>query len=123
MLIAATRNRNDHRVFQYLLRQSVPASVLDRKVCLYMAGNQSKGLGIMRVLLDHCGRDTYMAKGTLEGVASNIGQGLGIPKLILQKQQAGFVVTGAVLDNAAVFNRKEMLELLINNGGSTTQIA
>lgn len=66
MLIAAASNTKDHHVFQNLLKQWVPASVFDRQVYLSAASNRSKGLDTMRVLLDHCGRDTHMAEGTLE---------------------------------------------------------
>ncbi|PWY91628.1 hypothetical protein BO94DRAFT_574028 [Aspergillus sclerotioniger CBS 115572] len=119
VLITAARFTHDPQTVRLLLNRREPGTEINKGVLLAAAKNTSKGTDIMNMLLDECGQDTIIDEEVIQEIAYNEYGSLGMMKLLLCRQQAGFMVSEQTLSNAAKCQDREMLELLVNNAGGS----
>ncbi|RAK96066.1 uncharacterized protein BO80DRAFT_468932 [Aspergillus ibericus CBS 121593] len=123
LVVAAASNWYGAGALRALLAKRPPGFAITEQMLDTALKNLHAGLEVMEALLDACGPDFPVGENIMqEAVSTTWGYGLDIVKLFLRRQQAGFVISEAVLARAAGNTvptiGRQMLELLINNGGS-----
>ncbi|GLA90854.1 hypothetical protein AtubIFM57143_000461 [Aspergillus tubingensis] len=72
----------------------------------------------LEALLDECGMDFAISEKIMLGIVGNGFHGAEMLEMLLCRQQAGFIVTPAILDTATSRRWvKHVVEILMNNGG------
>ncbi|GMF69625.1 unnamed protein product [Aspergillus oryzae] len=126
MLEAAADNENGPGALRVLMKKRASATTVSTEVLATAAANTRCGLEIMKVLLEEWSPNTPIGEEVIYELASNSKYGPEIMNLFLQREQTGIAISQEVLAEAARFNRREMLEILVNNAGSgitiTTEI-
>ncbi|PYH49811.1 uncharacterized protein BP01DRAFT_6876 [Aspergillus saccharolyticus JOP 1030-1] len=74
-------------------------------------------------LLDEWGPQCDIGEQTMIAAVGNSLHGCTILQALLARQQAGFTVSEPILMHAATRNTKEVMQLLMDNGGSTIPIS
>ncbi|RAK79543.1 uncharacterized protein BO72DRAFT_425227 [Aspergillus fijiensis CBS 313.89] len=120
VLITAARFTRDLQAAKLLLNRREPGTDINKEVLLAAAQNMSAGNGIMNLLLDECGQDAAINDEIIQAITWNRVEGLAMIKTLLRRQQPGFVITEQVLCNAAGYNNREMLELLVSNASGSS---
>ncbi|XHG01776.1 hypothetical protein AWENTII_005149 [Aspergillus wentii] len=115
VLIAAARNTHDAQTVRLLLIRREPGTNINKEILISAARNRRKGSEIMNMLLDEFGQDTAIDDEIIQAIAENPDEGLDMMKTLLCRQQAWVGVSEQILDKAATWNNREMLELLVNN--------
>ncbi|PWY80209.1 hypothetical protein BO83DRAFT_435227 [Aspergillus eucalypticola CBS 122712] len=116
VLASAVQNRSGVGVLRQILRHRrhwppVSEDLLCEAAC---NGDSEK----LEALLDDCGLDFAMSERVMLEIVGNRYYGAEMLEMLLRRQQAGFIVTPAILDTAASHKRaKHVVELLMNNGG------
>ncbi|RAK94299.1 hypothetical protein BO79DRAFT_234082 [Aspergillus costaricaensis CBS 115574] len=114
VLASAVQNRSD--VLRQILRHRRHwPPVSEDLLCEAACNGDSKKL---EALLDDRGLDFAMSERVMLEIVGNLFYGAEMLEMLLRRQQAGFIVTPAILDTAASQAKtKHAVELLMNNGG------
>ncbi|KAJ5726567.1 uncharacterized protein N7483_007924 [Penicillium malachiteum] len=115
VLITATREASDPQMINLLLERQDPVTTINKDVFLATARRSSKKSEFMQILFDACGSDAVIDDEIIQEIADNRHEGLRMMKLLICRQQAGFVVTKQTFCKAAMHSNREMMELLVNN--------
>ncbi|CAI7627297.1 unnamed protein product [Penicillium bialowiezense] len=114
VLVTAARRSSDPRTVRLLLKKREPEAIIDKEILLAATENEDSS-GVFDVLLDECGQDTIIDDTIMQSILQNRWEGLAMIKMLLCRQQAGFLVTQQTLCNAAEHQNREMMEFLVNN--------
>ncbi|RAH65650.1 uncharacterized protein BO66DRAFT_423324 [Aspergillus aculeatinus CBS 121060] len=120
VLITAAKFARDLQAVKLLLNRREPGTDINKEVLLAAAQNFPAGDEIMDLLLDEYGQDAAIDDEIIQAITRNEVEGLAMIKTLLRRQPPGFVVTEQVLCNAAKFNGREMLELLVSNASGSS---
>lgn len=114
VLVTAARHSFDPRTVRLLLKRGEPEAIIDKEILLAATENKDSS-GVFDVLLDECGQDAIIDDTIMQSILQNQWQGLAMMKMLLCRQQAGFLVTQQTICNAAEHQNRDMMEFLVNN--------
>ncbi|BCR94675.1 uncharacterized protein AKAW2_11721S [Aspergillus luchuensis] len=116
VLASAVQNRSGVGVLRQILRHRRHWPPVSEDLLCEAACN--RGSKKLEALLDDRGLDFAMSERVMLKIVGNRFYGAEMLEMLLRRQQAGFIVTPAMLDTAASQARaKHVVELFMNNGG------
>ncbi|KAB8256694.1 hypothetical protein BDV32DRAFT_153089 [Aspergillus pseudonomiae] len=131
ILLAAAVNHKCPEILRFLLDKLDPAAPMTQRMILTAAeeimGNRlfqyyDKRDESFKVLIEEISPDAPLSEKVSEGV---VREGLAMVRLVIDKQQAGFVVSEKMMKIAAASwedDSVELLQLLMTNGGAEVPI-
>ncbi|RAK76573.1 uncharacterized protein BO72DRAFT_459535 [Aspergillus fijiensis CBS 313.89] len=123
VLLAASVNPGARDLIRLLLSGKELNASLRHELILAAATEwKIEGLEFLRFVLDLWGPQTEIDQDIMIAAVTNTFRGIAILEAFLERQQAGFAVSEKVLFEAASRNTKEVMQLLMNNGGSEITI-
>ncbi|KAL2833717.1 hypothetical protein BDW59DRAFT_179437 [Aspergillus cavernicola] len=120
ILLIAAENDNGQDILKFLLEQLGPNASVGEEV-LIAATESDNSLSKMEILLKKLGPGTQLSEDVTARLAAS---DLAMMRMVLDNQLASFAVCSLALRAAVAHdeNPVEMLQLLINNGGSDVHI-
>ncbi|GAB1210767.1 hypothetical protein APSETT445_009565 [Aspergillus pseudonomiae] len=129
LLLAAAKNHKFPEILRFLLDKLGPAAPMTQRMILtaveeivgnYVVIRRGKRGQTLKVLIEEISPDTVLTDKVSEGIVMN---GLAMVRLVIDKQQAGFVVSEKMMEIAAAsYDSIELLQLLMTNGGAEVPI-
>ncbi|KNG88866.1 hypothetical protein ANOM_003719 [Aspergillus nomiae NRRL 13137] len=131
ILLAAAKNHKFPEILRFLLDKLGPAAPMTQRMILtaaeeivgkYVVNRLGQRDQTLKVLIEEISPDTVLTDKVSEGVVMN---GLAMVRLVIDKQQAGFIVSEKMMEIAAASwkdDSVELLQLLMTNGGAEVPI-
>ena len=120
ILLAAAENKHGEEILRLLLDKLDPAAAMTERMILNVAEKIYHG-ETLRVLIEGLSSNTPLTEKVSENLIMN---GPAMVRLVLDRQQAGFVVSERIIRTAAscIYDPVELLQLLMVNGGAEVPI-
>ncbi|PYI15098.1 hypothetical protein BO99DRAFT_263688 [Aspergillus violaceofuscus CBS 115571] len=123
VLLAASVNPGARDMIRLLLSGKESNATLRHAMILAAATERKmEGLEFLCFVLDLWGPQTEIDQDIMIAAVNNYFRGMAILEAFLARQQAGFAVSEAILLEAAYKSTQEVMQLLMNNGGSEIPI-
>ncbi|PYI25618.1 hypothetical protein BP00DRAFT_461676 [Aspergillus indologenus CBS 114.80] len=123
VLLAASVNPGARDMIRLLLSGKELNATLRHEMILAAATERKmEGLEFLCFVLDLWGPQTEIDQDIMIAAVNNYFRGMAILEAFLARQQAGFAVSEAILLEAAYKSTQEVMQLLMNNGGSEIPI-
>ncbi|KAJ5725238.1 uncharacterized protein N7483_006595 [Penicillium malachiteum] len=108
-------NETQMRILLSKLNTDTPLT----EIVLWEAARNEEGAGAMRQILRRQEHRAQVNEDVLTEVAfeTSCSHALEMMEILLDEQQAGFIVTHKILCKAASLHEKDVFEILMNNGG------
>ncbi|PYH85573.1 hypothetical protein BO82DRAFT_429091 [Aspergillus uvarum CBS 121591] len=123
VLLAASVNPGARDMIRLLLSGKELNATLRHEMILAAATERKmEGLKFLCFVLDLWGPQIEIDQDIMIAAVNNYFRGMAILEAFLARQQAGFAVSEAILLEAAYKSTQEVMQLLMNNGGSEIPI-